>query len=219
MNHIHIIRDIKENTSNMNREEKIEYIFTYYWYHMLLTALVLCLMILLIRHLFFGEPKKEFTCILVNQEVDYDRDKRLLEDFSNASGILADRLLFDSDYLFSYPGEELEEENESSYEKFFLHWSTGELNAAIMPKSFYDYCIELGNEFVNLEQILTEEQKEILKDQMYVRNGTCDALYVQGTSLEYYVRDSLEHPVLLVLIPEGGNLWAGEKFLSFLTIS
>ncbi len=215
---MHIIRNIKKNTSHMNREQTMEYIFTYYWYHILLTVLAIFLMILLIRHLFFQEPKKEFQCVLVNQEVNYKRDQELLENFSKTSGISGDRLLFDSDYLFSYPGEVLEETKESSYEKFFFHWATGELDAVIMPKSLYDYCIELENEFVDLEQILTEEQKRQLKDQMYFRDGTCDALYVKGTALENYVEDSKENPVLLVFVKEGGHMEANQKFLSFLTM-
>ena len=42
---------------------------------------------------------------------------------------------------------QIPEANESSYEKFFLNWHVHELDAMIIPESFYEYCQRQGGEF------------------------------------------------------------------------
>ena len=155
-----ILKDIQDKTGQMDKDQKLEYIFTYYWYHILIAAIGLGIFVLLIYHIFFGEKPKEFTCVMVNQAIDYERDERLLEDFAADSGILAERISIDSNYVFSYVGKQLEGANESSYDKFFFGMGAGELNAAVIPESFYRYCMELEYEFVNIGDMLTKEQKE-----------------------------------------------------------
>ena len=66
------------------------------------------------------------------------------KNFSKASGIDVNRMDINSDYNISYGDMHLEGINESSYEKFFLKWQNGELDAVILPESFYEYCKELG---------------------------------------------------------------------------
>lgn len=120
-----VFSDIREKTEQMDRGQRLEYIAAYYWYHILFVAAGLGFAFLFIRHLFFGEPPKEFVCVMVNQAVDYERDERLEKDFSEFSGIEPELVSVDSDYVFSYEGKQLEGVNESSYEKFFSGGATG----------------------------------------------------------------------------------------------
>lgn len=132
----------------MTRKKKLEYIVDYYWYHILIAAIGLGLFILLIYHIGWGSRSKEFTCVLVNQEVDYARDQKLAEQFGAYAGIESEKILIDSDYQISYRDKQLESVKESSYEKFFFNWQAGEIDAMIIPESFYEFCLDLGGEFM-----------------------------------------------------------------------
>ena len=63
-------KDIREKTAGMSRQEKINYIFTYYWYHMLGIAAVFLLIIIFGGHILFGEKRPVFSCVIVNQVTD-----------------------------------------------------------------------------------------------------------------------------------------------------
>lgn len=142
------IRDIREKTADMNREQAWEYIANYYWYHILIAFILTGLSVLLIYHIGWGDRRKEFTCVIVNQEIDYARDKEMAEEFSAWSGIKSKQILIDSDYLISYRDKQIESVKESSYEKFFFNWQAGEIDAMIIPESFYEFCLDLGGEFM-----------------------------------------------------------------------
>ncbi len=98
------IRDIKEKTIGMGRAEKAEYIFTYYWHYMLGMAAAAALLVIFGGHVLFGQKEPEFTCVIVNQMTDDARDDRLAEDFAVWAGLEPDRVLIDSNYIFSYQG-------------------------------------------------------------------------------------------------------------------
>ena len=100
--------------------------------------------------------------MIVNQRVDYERDERLASAFAEASGIAEEGILVDSDYVFSYEGVQLEAANESSYEKFFFHWGSGELDAVLMPESFYRYCKKLEYSFGDLRELWPGNPAELI---------------------------------------------------------
>lgn len=163
------IADIREKTADMDREQTLQYIAGYYWYHILIGCMVLGLIILVIYHVGFGDRKKEFTCVIVNQEIDYARDQELAEQFGGYSGIGTEEILIDSDYQISYGDKQFESIKESSYEKFFFNWQAGEIDAMIMPESFFEYCRDQGGEFMEeripiretrLGSMLTEEAED-----------------------------------------------------------
>lgn len=212
-----MIKEIREQTAYMDKEQKREYIFTYYWYHMLIAAIAAGLLVLFVRHMFFRGPDKEFICVLINQAVDYDRDKSLAQDFAGASGIDKSLIYFDSDYQFSYEGRKLEGVNESSYEKFFFRWSTGELDAVVMPESFYKHCKKIGNQFADLRPMTADGQEAFYGAKAYTADGRCDALYVKGSRLENYIDDSKDDPMLVVFIEESAHPQADRQFLDFLS--
>ena len=133
--------EIAEKTAGMSRKQKIEYVLTYYWYHLLGMAVVTGLCILLVYHLIDLRNRPVFNCVIVNQEIDLQRDDRLEAEFAAYLGEKPERIHFDSDYQISYGKVQLEDVNEASYEKFFLNWSVSEMDVMILPESFYEYCL------------------------------------------------------------------------------
>jgi hypothetical protein len=210
-----ILKDIQDKTGQMDKDQKLEYIFTYYWYHILIAAIGLGIFVLLIYHIFFGEKPKEFTCVMVNQAIDYERDERLLEDFAADSGILAERISIDSNYVFSYVGKQLEGANESSYDKFFFGMGAGELNAAVIPESFYRYCMELEYEFVNIGDMLTKEQKELWQGELLGNDGVYSGIYVEKMYLREYIQQDDDDPAILVFLQSRRDSGKNRAFLAF----
>ena len=177
----HYIREIRENTSGMSPRDKAEYILTYYWYHILGVAAAAGLVLFLIIHFGFREAPPLFTCAMVNQEINYERDGELEKDFSEASGIDPDRMDINSDFNISYGDTKLEGVNESSYEKFFFKWQNEELDAVVLPESFYQYCRELGGTFRSIAGWDTEGMS------VYEDGGEATAVDVAETSLAGYL--------------------------------
>lgn len=210
-----ILKDIREKTAGMDREQKLTYIGTYYWYHILFVAVGLFLVILLIRHLFFGEPPKEFTLVMVNQAIDFERDEKLLQDFGEAAGIDRERITVDSNYVFSYVGKQIEGANESSFDKFFFRLGGGELDGAIIPESFYRYCMELEYEFADLGAMLTSEQKSSYQHQLLEQGGVYNGIYAEDTPLMDYLDQEADDPVILVFFEKEEHREADRAFLEF----
>ncbi len=210
-----IQKEISRKTEGMNQSQKWEYIFTYYWYHILLIVLGIGIFVLLVRHLFFQKPPKEFVCVMINQAIRYERDEMLQEEFSKILKVPSDRVLIDSDYVFSYEGKQLEGANESSYEKFFFRWAVKELDAVVMPESFYRHCRELEYEFMDLDFLLTEEEITLWKKQMLFEDGRYKGLYLSDSYFMSYLNQEEEDPLLLVFLTGETHLKAKQKFLKF----
>lgn len=155
------IKDIREKTADMDREQAITYVVGYYWHYILIAGILLGLAVLLIYHIGWGDRRKEFTCVVINQEIDYARDKKLAEEFGAYTGLKTKDILIDSDYQISYRDKQMESAKESSYEKFFFNWQAGEIDAMVMPESFYEYCQDQGGVFMK-EKIPVG--KTLLKD-------------------------------------------------------
>lgn len=208
--------DILSKTKDMSREQAAEYVLTYYWYHMLLGALALGLALLLIYHAGWGRNRKpEFSCVIVNQEVDFTRDAGIAEDFSGFSGIGTKKLSIDSDYLISYEDVQLPEANESSYEKFFFNWSSGVIDAMILPESFYKYCLSLGGEFLDLGDVDSGEIQ--IPAELAYPGAEEDglAVRVKGTVLEKWLQMHESDPLLLVFPVEGKHREQSRQFLEY----
>ncbi|MDO4491421.1 MAG: hypothetical protein Q4B85_10165 [Lachnospiraceae bacterium] len=147
-------KDIREKTKGMDKKSKVSYVFLYYWPHMLITGSIIALIFIFGRHYLFGNKKPEFTCILVNQRCDPQRDLEMAESYAQLADLDSDRVIIDSDYNFSYEGLSLKDVNESSCEKFFFLWRNGEIDAVVLSETMYQYCCELGGEFYCIEDTL-----------------------------------------------------------------
>lgn len=194
----HYIRKIRENTAGMSVRNKVEYILTYYWYHILGIAAAVGLVLFLIIHFGFREAPPLFTCAMVNQEINYERDGELEKAFSEASGIDPDRMDINSDFNISYGDTKLEGVNESSYEKFFFKWQNKELDAVILPESFYRYCREMGGTFRSIAGWDTEGMS------VYEDDGEITAVDVEDTLLAEYL-DNETGERLLLAFPDSGE--------------
>ena len=206
----HYIREIRKNTAGMNRREKGEYILTYYWYHILGMIGAICLILFLIIHFGFREAPPLFTCALVNQEINFTRDEEIEKDFSAVSGIDEKRMEINSDFNIAYGDIEPEGINESSYEKFFFKWQNGELDAVVLPESFYKYCEKLGGTFRNLEGWNTEGFS------LYRDKGIATAVEVENTKLSGYLENKTGEPLLLAFPDTGKNEEECQAFLDFI---
>lgn len=204
-------QNIKSNTSTMTKEEKAEYIITYYWPHILGTFAIVALLIFLPVHFVFGNQKPEFTLVMVNQDIYPQRDKKIAKAFAKESKISQKRINVDSDFNLSYGEVQLEGINESSYEKFFFKWQGGELDAVVMPESFYKYCKGFDGEFLDVKEFDTGKLSLYTDGQkasgILVTDAERDSLKLDKTSDERYV---------IVFPATGQHRNEVQKFLYFL---
>lgn len=147
--------DIKEKTAGMSMKEKVSYVFTYYWYHMLIIVSIIALIFFTVRFYVFGNKRPEFTCVIANQAMDDERDARIAQAFAEENGLDPELVVVDSDYVFSYGDLQVEGANESSYEKFFLKWGNEEIDAVILSESMYEFCRDMRAEFRSLNNMDT----------------------------------------------------------------
>lgn len=207
------LADIKEKTSCMSRRDAWGYVFTYYWYHMAGCLAVIVLLFLFAGHYFSGNEKVLFTCVLVNQETDAERESAVRDGFAGQAGLPAEGVVVDSDYHFSYGQFRLESVNESSYEKFFLKWRNGEIDAVILSEDFYEFCKEMGGSFyeVNAEKI----EKAGAGWEGYMDGGSCRAVWIGSDRFAEAVTG--EEEKLLLAFPESGEKpELCESFLEYL---
>ena len=204
------IKEIRKNTEGMSGKERAEYILAYYWYHILGAAAVVGLVLFLIIHFGFRDEQPLFTCVMVNQNIDQARDAQMETDFADSSDIEEERIVFDSDFNISYGDIQLEGINESSYEKFFFKWRNQELDAVIMPESFYRYCLDLGGTFRSLENW------DVQGLPLYEEGGSPVAVKVEETSLSKYLENKTGETLLLAFPKDGQHEEACGEFLEFL---
>lgn len=204
------IVDIQEKTSGMSKKEKYAYILTYYWYHILGISAIIALILLFTFHYCFGNKKPVFTCILVNQEMETSQAGEMAESFAECFNLPMEQVVITSDYLFSYGDVQLEGVNETSYEKFFLQWRNEEIDAVIIPESFYFYVKELGGEF----KMLDEEAVEGVVP--YMDENICTAIVLGNDSFTERISGKKDEKLLLAFPETGQHTEECEMFLEFL---
>ncbi len=202
------IEDIKEKTSDMDKKAVCSYIAAYYWPHILGGISIIALILLFGGHYLFGNVKPSFTCVMVNQRVDTERDNRIADTYAKEAGFRRKEVVVDSDYNFSYGAIHLEGVNESSYEKFFFQWRNGELDAVIMPESFYGHCKELGGEFCRIEDMGSFEA--------YMDDGECKAVVLGSDSFMEEVTGDANERLLLAFPETGRHTKTADEFLRYL---
>lgn len=204
------LKDIREKTSGMSRQEACSYILTYYWYHILIFVSIVALVLLFVIHYAFGNKRPVFTCIIVNQETDMARDLEMAASFAEEAGLLEDRVVIDSDYNFSYDGFQITGTNESSYEKFFFQWQNQEIDAVIMSESFYRHCKEMRGNF----RVLEEQEIEGLT--AYMDEGKCTAVILGKDSFMELVTGKDDEKLLLAFPSSGKHEAESKSFLKYM---
>lgn len=224
------LEDIRSKTKHMNREAKTEYILNYYWYHILLGILALGILILGIWHVTWGKIRTEFSLVIVNQDINFERDAAIQEAFARFSGLPAKRIQADSDYMISYEDIQLKGINESSYEKFFFGWSAGAMDAVVMPESFYYYCKRQNGRFLPLTQLsenLTSSDRsfkqvesfsdlrQIYGDIFLTEDGACYGVYIEKTGLASCFLQNAQDPYVLVFPTAMKHKQSAGRFLEY----
>lgn len=201
--------DYMKIRDDMTKKQKVEYIFTYYKWRILGVCAGVGLIFFLIVHFAFPDKEPLFSCALINQRIDYDRDDELELDFSNYSGIDLDRLDIDSDYNISYPGHEIEDANTGIFDKFFIKYSNGEYDAMITSVDFAGYCQQMGAEYTDISEYDTGNLP------LYEENGI-SGIDITQTKIIDKLNISDGDKLLLVFPAEGKNHESCQKFLSYL---
>lgn len=201
-----ILKDISLNTAEMTFKEKMQYIMTYYWYHILGVCLVIGLLVFIIVHFGFADRREEFSCAIINQSMDVDRDEKIA---SLAQKKFSDdeKVIVDSNYEFSYNGEKQEGINLTLFEKFFIKWGQGEINAVIADKDFLDYCISSGGSFYSIKEFDTGNLKLYNKDKV-------SGIELSFTDIAGYITGNAKKLVIAFPV-EGANKKACQKFIDF----
>lgn len=205
-----LMGDIREKTSGMTGKEKCDYIWTYYWYHILGGAALLGLILLFAWHYGFGNKKPVFTCALVNQEMEGAQVQEMGEEFAGRFGLPEGQVVVSADYVFSYGEVVLEGVNESAYEKFFFQWRNEEIDAVILPESFYFYVKEMGGEFKELEGQMAEGFVP------YMDGDRCRAVVLGNDGFTEKISGKKDEKLLLAFPETGGHVEEGKMFLEFL---
>ncbi|MCD7957077.1 MAG: hypothetical protein LUG93_15275 [Lachnospiraceae bacterium] len=204
------IKIIRQRMSCMTAGERVSYIITYYWYHILGMAALLFLPVFLAVHVAGAMERTEFTCVLVNQAIDYERDDELGERLADWLGLKASLVEVDSDYNISYGDVQLDGVNESSYEKFFFKWNNKELDAVILPESFYEYCKELGGSFRDLQEFETGDLP------LYEDSGTIVGVRIEETGLLNDLSNETGEVLLLVFPESADRMEYCQSFLDYI---
>ncbi|MCM1499645.1 MAG: hypothetical protein NC124_14360, partial [Clostridium sp.] len=151
----------KEKMADMTREQKWDYLLTYYKSWFIMAALVLLILCGTGYHFIFDNAKCGFQCALVNGYMDKS-DTDFSDELSDyfAYEPRKQYAYFDTQYQIAYTDVENMAADTSFYEKFFLNIRAGILDAAIVPESFMEYCNELETVFYDVNDVLTKEQVE-----------------------------------------------------------
>lgn len=210
------IEDIRIKTKNMDRAQKKEYIMAYYWYHMVIAVILVILTAVVIYHFTLGNNNILFSLAIINQENSYERDEKIQEDFSRAYGISSKDIMVDSDYLLSYGNIHPVNANESMFEKFFLGWNAGAIDAAVIPESFLKYCTGKDGEFMDITDIWDNASPEEAREYFYKHNNVNTGIYIDKTTLAGDFASDSKDPLLLVFMKNSSHIKECRDFVKFI---
>ena len=135
--------------------------------------------------------------------------QKTAKDFAVSSGLPEEQVVISTDYIFSYGDVVLEGVNESSYEKFFFQWKNQEIDAVIIPESFYLYIKEEGGGFKGLDGKITGEFE------FYMDNGICTAVILGKDSFTEKISGKEDEKLLLAFPDNGRHTEECWEFLKF----
>ncbi len=159
----------KKKMSKMAPREKREYILEYYKVHIGFLVLFVAAVAGILWQLIFNNQKAVYNFAIVNEIMDVERDKNMMEALSVfwALNPRSEKVVVDSNYNIPYLYDEQTDQmlyadgspaaDYSTYDKFFLNLSGGVIDAAVIPEDFLNYCNGLDTYFYDLELILPED--------------------------------------------------------------
>ena len=146
-----MIKDIKKNISGMSSKSAIEYIITYYWYHMLGICAFVGLVVFLIAHFCFPKDQSIFTCAIFGTYLDDGSMSEVARDFANECGVDESLIVFDVNYRLGENADDVQ--NEYALEKLILQWSVGSVDAVILDRDVLASIVNAGGEFTAVPTI------------------------------------------------------------------
>ena len=159
--------DVGEVFKKMSPKQKAEYIITYYRMHIAACCMVLLIIGIFVYQVFFKDHRDCFQVAVVNayiKESDVDISDRLsdtlVEDTSR------ERVYFDTQYQIEYPGVKNMMADTSFQEKLLMNIGVGEVDVAILPMKFVDFCNETEFIFRDVSTILDEDTMSRLADSL-----------------------------------------------------
>jgi len=164
---------------------------------------------ILIARFTFPAAKTEFTCVLVNQQIDYERDQELEKEFAGQSGMAKKQIVIDSDYNVSYPGNELGDDSKNSFDKLFLKWSNGEVDAIVMTDDFLEYCVSVGGEFYDAGKFRTG-------DLSVCRMDGASGIDLTECKTKLGLESAGDEKLILVFPKEGSRKEMCQRFIDFI---
>lgn len=219
----------KEKTSEMNRQEKVSYIFEYYKFWLLGIVAFLVAVCWLIYHFCFAENEQGFNCAVVNCATENDVNG-ISDDLTAYFGYNTKKetAYFDMDYQIAYPGVENTAADDSFFEKFFLNLRMGVLDVAIMPESYMEYCNSVGHPFYDVTDVLTQEQLNQYEDRFLKGKDDEGEEYICGINIndmQFFKQMGIaevevnEKEPLVLTFPYGGkHLEESSRFLDYLEL-
>ena len=229
------VRDLKEEKnewSKMPVKDKISYSVYNHMAGIVLGMTVLFLTAGLAFHFVFNGEVCGFNIAVVNgySEVsDSDLSEKLndLYDFDGKKKYA----YVDTQYQLSYEADGINVENpaanNSFFDKYFLNIRTGAMDAAIIPKSFYEYCNSMGNIFYEVEYVLTKDQVKMLQNR-FVTGTTDEGDFVTGINIggcKYlnesgiaFVDTNMDDSYILVFPVNGTHLEECREFVDYIGI-
>ena len=125
----------------------------------------------------FNNKQADFTLAAVNT-YSYKTDTELADELNRSLGFDGkdDFSIVDTGYqlAYVYGGRRVDNSasDESNFEKFFLNIRNHVMDAAIIPRSFYDYCNSIEDVFYDIEYVLDADTVSKLKP--YLEKGSKD---------------------------------------------
>ena len=217
----------KEKMKEMTKEEKVDYIITYYKGWFIGAFVLLAILIWIPYHFIFDKTEVSFRCAVVNgvlKDSDMDLSDDLYEYFGFESS--KEYAYFDTGYQISYGDITSDAADTSFYEKFFLNIRTGSLDVAIIPQSFMEYCNDVDRVFYDVNEVLSAEQISEYES-YYVRGKDAEGVeYICGIDISHFsffdneefsfVQKNIGEPIILVFPQNAQHKELCQQFLDFL---
>lgn len=132
-----------------------------------------------------------FNLAIVNQKADLNADAetdRALLEYFGANPDRA-RVNVDSSYQIVWGADAPDNADYTDYEKFFLNLAHGEIDCAVVPEGFFDYCLSMGaevSEFDGAASIGVDGTEYASAERAYEDMGGYVAFFPKnGKNIEY----------------------------------
>lgn len=192
----------KEKLKNMNRSEKISYIWMYYKVHIIIVLIVIVGITGILWNQIFHNQETVYSLAIVNENMNMERDTELSEQLEQYFGLdqKKEKVVVDSNYNISYQFDDMtnqavrldgkQSSDYSTYDKFFLNLAYDEIYAAVMPEGFLEYCNGLEVRFADLRNTLSEETLQQYQERFCYQTGENGEQYPCGIYMDGTVFDA-----------------------------